>query len=666
MPATSAKQERAMQAAANGHSTLGIPKSVGEEFIGKDDMPHAAGIVFVAADGDVLLLRRASDEPNYGGYWGLPGGKAEDGETPEAAAVRECKEEIGFDLDPETHKLKPIDRVKTPNGMLFTTYAVLAPEKFAPELDEEHSGYAWAPLNFLPQPLHPSVKRTLGEHIGVAEDMSDADWTGLVDGFLKFISEEMQEEEHKSGTANDMALDRKSIRSYDRDGRLHVARTHISKANVCEYFGREIPNGDELGLDPDRKYRLWRHPDELAKAAPTFRNLPLLDRHVPVTAEAPRPELVVGALGSNPVFEAPYLDNELIVWDGGAIRDVEDNVKKELSAAYYYRADMTPGETPEGEKYDGVMRDLVGNHVALVKEGRAGGDVVVGDSKEELNEMAKKALTPTAAVAKGAIIAYLRPKLAQDAKVDVHPLFVGVTKDNLAAKRSDIASGLKALVKGKLAQDADIEDVVALLDTLQPEVEGQDTDPNAGIPPVKTPEVTIDSDMPAFMAKLKEFLKDKIGEEDLKALEALATDEDEEDENGKKKAATDSDHPEKKPDVVTKAAMDAAIANAVKTAVQTTRATEQAIRDAEREVRPYVGELAMAHDSAEGVYRTALATMKVDVEGVDEMPLGALKAILKTQPVPGQRRQGALPAMDAKAAGGFAERHPGASRIQTL
>lgn len=36
MPSVSAKQHRAMEAAAHGHSTLGIPKSVGKEFAGAD------------------------------------------------------------------------------------------------------------------------------------------------------------------------------------------------------------------------------------------------------------------------------------------------------------------------------------------------------------------------------------------------------------------------------------------------------------------------------------------------------------------------------------------------------------------------------------------------------------------------------------------------------
>ena len=39
MPAKSAKQLRAMYAAASGHSTLGIPKSVGQEFV--DATPKA-------------------------------------------------------------------------------------------------------------------------------------------------------------------------------------------------------------------------------------------------------------------------------------------------------------------------------------------------------------------------------------------------------------------------------------------------------------------------------------------------------------------------------------------------------------------------------------------------------------------------------------------------
>ena len=68
---------------------------------------------------------------------------------------------------------------------------------------------------------------------------------------------------------NLMAFDRQSARSIDADGRLHVSKTNISKANVCPYFGREIPNWQELGLDGDKVYRLYRDPEELAKGEVT-------------------------------------------------------------------------------------------------------------------------------------------------------------------------------------------------------------------------------------------------------------------------------------------------------------------------------------------------------------------------------------------------------------
>ncbi len=177
-----------------------------------------------------------------------------------------------------------------------------------------------------------------------------------------------------------IALDRASpVRDYDRDGRLHVRVANISKANICAYLGREIPEAERFGLDPNRTYQLLRHPQELETAAPTFNNLPLLSRHVPVSAENHAPELVVGSTGTDATFEAPYLKNSLVIWAADAIAAIDSGEQRQLSAAYHYRADMTPG-TYEGTHYDGVMRDIVGNHVAIVSLGRSGSDVVIGDA----------------------------------------------------------------------------------------------------------------------------------------------------------------------------------------------------------------------------------------------------------------------------------------------
>ncbi len=175
-----------------------------------------------------------------------------------------------------------------------------------------------------------------------------------------------------------LALDRASARSYDADGRLHVAVCNISKANVCEYLGSEIPDYERLGLQAGKLYRLYRDPAELAQAASTFNNLPLLSQHVPVDARDHRPDLVVGSTGTDARFVAPYLQNSLVIWTASAIEGVDSGRQRELSAAYRYRPVMEP-ETAQGERFDGRMTDIVGNHVALVAEGRAGADVVVGD-----------------------------------------------------------------------------------------------------------------------------------------------------------------------------------------------------------------------------------------------------------------------------------------------
>ena len=175
------------------------------------------------------------------------------------------------------------------------------------------------------------------------------------------------------------AFDRASVRTIDGDGRLHVAVSNISKASVNPYLGREIPDGARLGLDPNRVYQLFRDPAELRAAARTFNNIPLLRRHVPVSADDHRPTDVVGSTGTDARFDGTYLTNSLVVWEARAIAGIERGEQRELSSAYRYDVDMSPG-VYRGQRYDGVMRNIRGNHVALVETGRAGADVVVGDA----------------------------------------------------------------------------------------------------------------------------------------------------------------------------------------------------------------------------------------------------------------------------------------------
>ena len=53
--------------------------------------------VVVRRGGSVVLVKRK--KPPYEGYWALPGGLVEYGETVEEAVVREVKEETGLDVE---------------------------------------------------------------------------------------------------------------------------------------------------------------------------------------------------------------------------------------------------------------------------------------------------------------------------------------------------------------------------------------------------------------------------------------------------------------------------------------------------------------------------------------------------------------------------------------
>jgi 8-oxo-dGTP diphosphatase len=62
-------------------------------------MPTPIAIAVVEWEGQFLVGQRPEGVP-LAGLWEFPGGKIEPGETPEAAAVRECQEETGLTVEP--------------------------------------------------------------------------------------------------------------------------------------------------------------------------------------------------------------------------------------------------------------------------------------------------------------------------------------------------------------------------------------------------------------------------------------------------------------------------------------------------------------------------------------------------------------------------------------
>ena len=414
-----------------------------------------------------------------------------------------------------------------------------------------------------------------------------------------------------------LAFDR-TARRIDADGRLHVDRSHISKATVNPYYGKEIPGFEALGLQPDKVYRLLRDPVELERGAATFARLPILSEHVPVTVDTPRPDLVVGAIGSEITFSAPYLDADLCVWDATAIAGIETDKVRELSCAYRYVPVMEPGEF-EGQAYDGRMTEIQGNHLALVEVGRAGSDVVVADRnpftfKESAMKMTKLGKALFAALCAAS------PVLAADSAL---PALVGpATRKNF--KKEDVKAKLLALDAELDPQQLD-NVIDALLDVEQ--------EPKA----VETPMAAAD-ESPAD--KLRKLLAGKVDEsvinEACNLMAAPAQDADE----AAEKMIKDGEKP-----VDVKAAMDGL------------RKELREAEEARRDVRAIVGDV-MGMDSAAEVYGFALDHMKVDRKDVEGAP--ALRALFKVA-----ASKSATPAPRiAQDAGGLDKQFPGAARFR--
>ena len=403
-----------------------------------------------------------------------------------------------------------------------------------------------------------------------------------------------------------------SVRTKDDNGFLHVAQTNISKATVNPYLGSEIEGSKEHGFEPDKIYYGLRDPDELAKAASTFNGLPLLLEHHPTDAENMPKEWVVGSVGTDAVFETPYLKNSMTVTDAQAIGYIEDGTAKEISCSYRFTPEFKAGEYIEADgskvHYDFVMRDIKGNHVALVSEGRAGHDVKVADgitavkyiSKDErrdymlidefINKFMPLASDEEKAAAKAALEALVSAK-------DEEPTFAEGVKYGEELEKEE---------PKKLDSEHESEGMEKALEKEAEDACGKD------------------EDIPVDEENLDELMKDP----KFKAAFEMGVKYGEKREKDDPKRI-DADHERE--------GMERALGEDSVKAIEK-RVTEKlcGINEAAKKVRPLVGEISnpFAFDSKEAVYRFALEKTGKDVKKYPESAYeGMIDMVLESKPI---------------------------------
>ena len=316
------KEQAVAAAYSNARKDSGIDEKEG-------DTDLVAFIVYTD-DEKILWMRRTKDNS-----WGFPGGHVEEGESPIEGAIRESREEIkhvpttGLNLIYEDGKVR-----------LFGCND----GRFDPVLNDEHDVFVWATIEDAPEPLFHKIDEQM---------------------------EEIAEEAYAS------AMDK---REYDTNGWYEIKDNPLSVVGVYPYMGRSISSE----CIQDHLYGVYRPESELSSqdCIDSFKLIPWIDDHVMLGSEdaglTPSEQKgVQGVIGQDVYFDGTTLRGNIKVFSE-AMANLIANGKKELSCGYRCRYEYSPG-VYNGQEYQYVQRDIRGNHLALVENGRMGPDVAVLD-----------------------------------------------------------------------------------------------------------------------------------------------------------------------------------------------------------------------------------------------------------------------------------------------
>lgn len=172
----------------------------------------------------------------------------------------------------------------------------------------------------------------------------------------------------------------------------------IAVSGLYDYAFEELPTlriplpgrGAPEWVEEKRLYKVYRPAPVLAAACGKFASLPLTHHHpkTPVDGQNFR-NIAIGWTGEKPEVDyIPETDevgikSTCVLYDDEALNAYE-NGEVQLSPGYIAVFEWQKGQTPRGEEYDIIMKEITDvNHVALLPAGRGGEYAVVLDNAPE-------------------------------------------------------------------------------------------------------------------------------------------------------------------------------------------------------------------------------------------------------------------------------------------
>ena len=158
-----------------------------------------------------------------------------------------------------------------------------------------------------------------------------------------------------------------------------ISDYQITEEGYLKVRARIARTGIQSYTDASGGIRLEYRPEEevaSSEALDSFREKCLTKEHPPVLLDASNTkDYAVGFTSADVSYSDGFVESTLTVTDKETIEEIMRGNVREVSCGYKVDYVDQPGTTPDGQHYDGIQKNIRGNHVAIVKRARGGANV---------------------------------------------------------------------------------------------------------------------------------------------------------------------------------------------------------------------------------------------------------------------------------------------------